>query len=62
MAPLPEGQSAPDFTLPDEHGGTFKLSADPKFEEMRDYMEWVSDQHPHKFRVEGDEIVVDTAA
>ena len=32
---------------------------DPKFNEILDYMEWVSDQHPHKFRVDGDEIVVD---
>ena len=28
MATLPEGQPAPDFTLPDERGGTFKLSAE----------------------------------
>jgi poly-gamma-glutamate synthesis protein (capsule biosynthesis protein) len=35
---------------------------DPKFQEILDYTEWVSDQHPHKFRVEGNEIVVDTSA
>jgi len=35
---------------------------DPKFKEILDWTEWVSDQHPHKFRVEGNEIVVDTAA
>lgn len=34
---------------------------DPKFQEILDWTEWVSDQHPHKFRVEGGEVVVDTA-
>lgn len=34
---------------------------DPKFQEILDYAEWVSDQHNHKFRVEGPEIVVDTS-
>jgi hypothetical protein len=34
--------------------------ADPKFQEVLDYTEWVSDQHPHRFRVEGDEVVIDT--
>ncbi len=34
--------------------------SDPKFKEILDWAEWVSDQHPHKFRVDGDEIVVDT--
>ena len=34
---------------------------EPKFKEMLDYMEWVSDDHPHKFRVDGSEIVVDTS-
>lgn len=34
---------------------------DPKFQEVLEFAEWVSDQHPHKFRVEGSEIVVDTA-
>jgi poly-gamma-glutamate synthesis protein (capsule biosynthesis protein) len=33
---------------------------DPKFREILDYMEWASDHHPHKFRAEGNEIVVDT--
>jgi poly-gamma-glutamate synthesis protein (capsule biosynthesis protein) len=37
------------------------VPSDPKFLEMLDYMEWVSDQHAHQFRVEGDEIVVETA-
>ncbi len=32
----------------------------PRFSEMLDYMEWVSDEHAHKFRVDGDEIVVET--
>src|SRR6185295_460065 len=35
---------------------------DPKFAEILKFTEWVSDQHPHKFRVEGNEIVVDVAA
>ena len=34
---------------------------DPKFQEILQYAEWVSDQHPHKFRVEGNEVVVDTS-
>jgi poly-gamma-glutamate synthesis protein (capsule biosynthesis protein) len=34
---------------------------DPKFEEILKYAEWVSDQHPHKFRIEGGEVVVDTS-
>lgn len=33
---------------------------DPKFQEVLDWTEWVSDQHRHAFRVEGDEVVVDT--
>jgi len=33
---------------------------DPKFQEIVDWTEWVSDQHPHKLRVEGNEVVVDT--
>jgi poly-gamma-glutamate synthesis protein (capsule biosynthesis protein) len=36
--------------------------SDPKFKEVLDWAEWVSDQHPHQFRVDGDEIVVDTGA
>lgn len=35
---------------------------DPKFQEILDFTEWVSDQYPHKFRVEGNEVVVDTSA
>ncbi|MBI4189036.1 MAG: CapA family protein [Betaproteobacteria bacterium] len=34
---------------------------DPKFDEILKWTEWVSDQHPHKFRVEGNEIAVETA-
>jgi poly-gamma-glutamate synthesis protein (capsule biosynthesis protein) len=33
---------------------------DPRFAEILKFTEWVSDQHPHKFRVEGNEVVVDT--
>ena len=33
---------------------------DPKFQEILEFAEWVSDQHPHRFRVEGDEVVIDT--
>lgn len=36
-------------------------SKDQRFEEIVQYMEWVSDQMPHKFRVEGNEIVVERA-
>jgi len=32
---------------------------DPKFGEIVKFTEWVSDQHPHKFRVEGNEVVVE---
>ena len=32
----------------------------PRFQELVDYMEWVSDYVPHKFRVEGNEVVVET--
>ncbi len=35
--------------------------ADPKFQEILEFTEWVSDQHPHRFRVEGNEVVVDTS-
>ena len=34
---------------------------DPKFQEILELTEWVSDHHPHKFRVEGNEVVVDTS-
>jgi poly-gamma-glutamate capsule biosynthesis protein CapA/YwtB (metallophosphatase superfamily) len=34
---------------------------DPKFREILEWTEWVSNRHPHKFRVEGGEVVVDTA-
>jgi len=37
-------------------------SNDQKFSEILEFTEWVSDQVPHKFRVEGDEIVVDTTS
>jgi len=41
----------------------YALTADdPKFKEILDFTEWVSDQHPHAFRVEGNEVVVDTSA
>ena len=33
---------------------------DPKFKEVLEFTEWVSDQHPHKFRVDGNEVVVET--
>ena len=32
---------------------------DPKFGEIVKFTEWVSDQHPHTFRVEGNEVVVE---
>ena len=33
---------------------------DPKFGEILKFTEWVSDQHPHRFRVEKNEVVVET--
>ena len=42
-----------------ERADKFKASH-PKFSEILEFTEWVSDQVPHKFRIEGDEIVVDT--
>ena len=36
--------------------------SDPKFQEILEFSEWVSDCHPHKFRVEGNEVVVDVLA
>jgi poly-gamma-glutamate synthesis protein (capsule biosynthesis protein) len=35
---------------------------DPRFQEILDFMEWSSDQYVHKFRVEGNEVVVDTSS
>ncbi len=35
-------------------------SNNPRFQEIVEYMEWVSDYVPHKFRVEGSEVVVET--
>jgi poly-gamma-glutamate synthesis protein (capsule biosynthesis protein) len=32
--------------------------ADSRFDALLDYMEWVSDEHAHRFSVAGDEIVV----
>jgi cytochrome c len=34
---------------------------DPKFKEILAFTEWVSDQHPHQFRVEGNEVAIDTS-
>lgn len=33
-------------------------SGDPEFESTLEYLEWVSDHVPHRFEVEGDEVVV----
>ena len=35
--------------------------SDPRFQEILEFTEWVSDCFPHKFRVEGNEVVVDTS-
>ena len=35
---------------------------DPKFQEIVKHTEWVSNQHPHKFRVEGNEVVIETGS
>ncbi|MFC1820142.1 CapA family protein [Thermodesulfobacteriota bacterium] len=34
-------------------------SKNPMFNETVDYMEWVSDYVPHKFRIDGDEVIVE---
>ncbi len=36
--------------------------ADPRFAKIVDYMEWVSEDMPHRFSVEGDEVVVTAPA
>jgi len=36
-------------------------ASDPKFAEILEFVEWVSDQHPHKLRVDGDEVLVETS-
>ena len=33
---------------------------DDRFQEVLEYVEWVSDQYPHSFKVEGNEVVVQT--
>jgi hypothetical protein len=33
---------------------------DPRFSQVVEYVEWVLDQVPHTFRVEGNEVVVAT--
>jgi poly-gamma-glutamate synthesis protein (capsule biosynthesis protein) len=33
---------------------------EPRFQEVLEYAEWVSDQFPHSFKVEGNEVVVQT--
>jgi poly-gamma-glutamate synthesis protein (capsule biosynthesis protein) len=33
-------------------------SADPRFGEIRDYLEWASQGFEHQFSVDGDEVVV----
>jgi hypothetical protein len=32
---------------------------DPKFAEIVKFTEWVSDRHPHQFRLDGNDVVVD---
>ncbi|MDI7258756.1 MAG: CapA family protein [Thermodesulfobacteriota bacterium] len=34
---------------------------DERFQEILDHVEWVSDQFPHRFKVEGDEVVVQSS-
>ncbi len=34
-------------------------ASDPRFGELVKYWEWVSDEYTHRFRVEGDEVVVE---
>ena len=34
-------------------------AGDPRFDELLKYWEWVSDQFPHRFRVEGNEVVIE---
>ncbi len=44
-------QAQPETVKPD----------DDRFQEILSYMEWVSDQFPHRFQVEGDEVVVQSS-
>jgi poly-gamma-glutamate synthesis protein (capsule biosynthesis protein) len=50
----------PAFINPRAHPYVVKRD-DPKFQEILDWTEWVSDQHAHRFTVEGDEVVIDTS-
>jgi poly-gamma-glutamate synthesis protein (capsule biosynthesis protein) len=43
------GKGQPERLLPD----------DPRFDEVLEFTEWVSDCHPHRFRVDGSEVVVE---
>ena len=36
-------------------------AGDPRFDELVKYWEWVSDQFPHRFHVEGNEVVIEAA-
>jgi hypothetical protein len=36
-------------------------AGDSKFQDIVEYMEWISDCYPHKFKIEGNEVVIDTA-
>jgi poly-gamma-glutamate synthesis protein (capsule biosynthesis protein) len=51
----------PSFINPRAQPYTLEAN-DPKFGELLKFTEWVSDQHPHKFRVEGNEVVVEPSA
>jgi hypothetical protein len=35
--------------------------AESRFGQILKFTEWVSNQHPHRFRVEAGEVIVDTA-
>jgi poly-gamma-glutamate capsule biosynthesis protein CapA/YwtB (metallophosphatase superfamily) len=50
----------PAFT--NQHAQPYPVTpGDPRYQDVVDYVEWVSNQYPHTFVAEGDEVVVDVS-